>query len=236
MSKQKTEKLHTLIPLEDFKALMGVDSREDKTARFCLVTATLSIEQYCMRKFLRKKKTEIVDCSRSLEVPLSEYPVSEIIQVSNEKLGMRNEELIDPVFYRPMIGCDYNCEAPFSLLLSSSLKPFQFAAVKVIYWTGYQIKNEELEMRNEKLTISNEKLEIRKEQRKMSREKRGLEVPADLASACMELAAWNMNRYRGRRIGMTGNIKGAGIQGEHFEMSMPENVRKLLEPYKRKTI
>jgi hypothetical protein len=61
-------------------------------------------------------------------------------------------------------------------------------------------------------------------------------VPSDLSSACMELAMWNMNRYRGRRIGMTGNIKGAGIQGEHFELSMPENVRKLLEPYRRKTI
>ncbi|MCL2411634.1 MAG: hypothetical protein FWC97_08330, partial [Treponema sp.] len=31
------------------------------------------------------------------------------------------------------------------------------------------------------------------------------DVPADLASACLELAAWNMNRYRGRRIGVTGN-------------------------------
>jgi hypothetical protein len=62
------------------------------------------------------------------------------------------------------------------------------------------------------------------------------EVPADLASACLELASWNMNRYRGRRVGMTGNIRGAGKEGEHFEMSMPENVKLLLEPYKRKTI
>jgi len=52
----------------------------------------------------------------------------------------------------------------------------------------------------------------------------------------MELAAWNFNRYRGKRIGMTGNIKGAGKEGEHFEMSMPENVRRLLEAYKRKLI
>jgi len=61
-------------------------------------------------------------------------------------------------------------------------------------------------------------------------------VPSDLASACMELAVWNMNRYRGRRIGMTGNIRGSGRDGEHFEMSMPENVRLLLEPYKRRVI
>jgi len=61
-------------------------------------------------------------------------------------------------------------------------------------------------------------------------------VPPDLASACLELASWNMNRYRGKRIGMTGNVRGSGKDGEHFELSMPENVRQLLEPYKRKLI
>ena len=61
-------------------------------------------------------------------------------------------------------------------------------------------------------------------------------VPADLASACLELAAWNMNRYRGRRIGMTGNVRGNGKDGEHFEISMPENVKTLLESYRRRTI
>jgi len=61
-------------------------------------------------------------------------------------------------------------------------------------------------------------------------------IPADLQAACLELAAWNFNRYKGRRIGMSGNIKGAGIQGEHFELVMPENVKLILEPYKRKIL
>jgi hypothetical protein len=61
-------------------------------------------------------------------------------------------------------------------------------------------------------------------------------VPADLASACMELAEWNLKRYRGRRIGLTGNVRGAGKEGEHLEMSMPENVKALLEPYRRRVI
>jgi hypothetical protein len=60
------------------------------------------------------------------------------------------------------------------------------------------------------------------------------EAPADLASACLELAAWNTSRYRGRRIGMTGNVRGSGKDGEHLEASMPENVRLLLEPYRRR--
>ena len=61
-------------------------------------------------------------------------------------------------------------------------------------------------------------------------------IPADLAAACMELASWNIGRYKGRRVGMTGTVRGSGRDAEHFEMSMPENVRSLLEPYRRRVI
>jgi hypothetical protein len=61
-------------------------------------------------------------------------------------------------------------------------------------------------------------------------------IPADFSAACFELVNWNMSRYRGRRISMTGDIRRAGKEDEHFEMSMPENVQTLLEPYRRKTI
>jgi hypothetical protein len=61
-------------------------------------------------------------------------------------------------------------------------------------------------------------------------------VPADLSSACLELASWNMTRYKSRRIGMTGTIRGQGKDGEHLEPSMPENVKALLKPYQRRTI
>jgi hypothetical protein len=37
-------KLYSLIPLEEFKAITGVDDKEDKIARFCLVTATFTIQ------------------------------------------------------------------------------------------------------------------------------------------------------------------------------------------------
>jgi uncharacterized phiE125 gp8 family phage protein len=62
------------------------------------------------------------------------------------------------------------------------------------------------------------------------------DVPPDLKSACLELAAWNMSRYRGRRIGMTGMVRRKGQDGEHLEASMPENVKGLLEPYRRRMI
>ena len=65
---------NSLISFDDFKALMGVDDRNDKTARFCLVTSTLTIEQYCKRKFLRKQYFEVFKWSGHLVLILKEYP------------------------------------------------------------------------------------------------------------------------------------------------------------------
>jgi hypothetical protein len=212
--------LYTLIPLEDHKSILGIDDREDKLARFCLVTATFTIEQYCKRRFLRKKYFETVELSRGepslayarsvgdtggLVIPLREYPVCKILAafaMRNVELGMNNGDIIEPEFYRALPDCGTDIDIPFSVEVSPVVARLGCKAIKVIYLAGYS---------------SNK-------------------VPADLASACMELASWNMNRYRGRRVGMTGNIRGAGKEGEHFEMSMPENVKQLLEPYKRKTI
>jgi hypothetical protein len=73
--------LYTLIPLDDFKAILGVDDREDRLARFCLVTSTCAIEQYCKRKFLRKRHFENIEFFGDLCLPLKEYPVSEILAV-----------------------------------------------------------------------------------------------------------------------------------------------------------
>ena len=219
--------MYSLIPLEDFKALMGIDDRDDKTARFCLVTSTLSIEQYCKRRFLRKKYFEHIEYTGDLFMPLREYPVSKVLAVyvvnphpcgfttrsfCNAKTpakaleiaaSMPLGEILEPDFYSIVPDCGTNEDIPFSLSLSPALQRYRgLSAIKTVYWAGYQ---------NGK-------------------------VPADLASACMELAVWNMNRYKGRRIGMTGSIRGSGRDGEHFEMSMPENVRGLLEPYRRRVI
>ena len=196
--------LYTLIPLEDFKAVLGVDDRDDKLAKFCLVTSTLTIENYCKRKLLRKKHFELIEYIGDLTLPLREYPVSEVLGVFQHG----NSEIIEPDFYNVVPDCGIDIDLPFSIELSPAVARLRCKTFKVIYWSGYSTNNQ-----------NNEN-----------------EVPADLAAACLELASWNMSRYKGRRVGMTGNIKGAGVQGEHFEMSIPENVRILLEPYKRRVI
>jgi hypothetical protein len=77
--------LHTLIPPADFKAILGIDDREDcldfasvrnqgyeflhgknsthlfqppSLAAFCLITATYTIEQHCKRRLLLKRHFE----------------------------------------------------------------------------------------------------------------------------------------------------------------------------------
>jgi hypothetical protein len=198
MMKQEKQ-LYSLIPLEDFKAIMGIDDREDKIARFCLVTASFTIEQHCKRRFLRKRHFERIEFSGDLLLPLREYPVSKVLAV----YVFGNGEILEPEFYEVIPDCNTEDNYPFSLSLSPALNRYGWLkAVKAVYWAGYAPGK----------------------------------VPPDLASACMELAAWNMNRYRGRRIGMSGNVRGSGRDGEHFEMSMPENVKALLEPYRRKVI
>jgi hypothetical protein len=191
--------LYSIISLDEFKAILGIDDREDKLARFCLVTGTFTIEQYCKRRLLRKKHFEQIEYIGDLLLPLGEYPVSNVLAV----YLYGNGEILEPDFYNVIPDCGTDYDLPFSLSLSRAIQRYSgISAIKAVYWAGYSNGN----------------------------------VPPDLASACLELASWNMNRYRGRRIGMTGNVRGGGKDGEHFEMSMPENVKALLEPYRRKTI
>ncbi|GHU77968.1 hypothetical protein FACS189462_1300 [Spirochaetia bacterium] len=199
--------LHSLIPLADFKALLSVDDREDSLSRFCLTTATYTIEQYCHRRILRKRRSEFPAFMGDYEFPLRDYPVREILAVYLTH-PLRQPELVEPDFYHTIPDC-HDLEdsdlwsAPFCLVVSPGLKMVRgMSALKIHYWAGYRTGK----------------------------------VPADLASACLELAAWSMNRYRGRRIGMTGAVRGKGQDGEHLEPSMPENVKSLLEPYRRRLI
>jgi hypothetical protein len=60
---------------------LGVDDRGDTLSKFCLVTATFTIEQYCMRRLIRKKHFERIEYTGDLVLPLREYPVEEILAV-----------------------------------------------------------------------------------------------------------------------------------------------------------
>jgi hypothetical protein len=200
--------IHALIPLAEFKAVLGLDDREDTLSRYCLITATYTIEQYCKRRLLRKKQFEFFPFYGDYIFPLRDYPVGEILAVYQTH-ALKEATIVEPDLYHTIPDCGELEHIPFCLSVSPAIRLVRdLSGLKVHYRAGY------------------------------SAGKSGTPfgVPADLASACLELAAWNMARYRGRRIGMTGNVRGNGKDGEHLEMSMPENVRGLLEPYRRRVI
>jgi hypothetical protein len=194
--------LHSLIPLADFKAVLGIDDRENALSRYCLITATYTIEQYCKRRLLRKKRFEFLPFYGDYFFPLRDYPVREVLAVYQTH-ALKEAVSVEPDLYHTIPDCGEPENIPFCLSVSPALRLVrELSGLKVHYRAGY---------------VSGK-------------------VPADLASACLELAAWNMSRYRGRRIGMTGNVRGNGKDGEHLEATIPVNVRLLLEPYCRRVI
>jgi hypothetical protein len=198
----KEREPHSLMPLGDFKAILGVDDREDTLSRYCLITATYTIEQYCRRRLVRKKRFEFFPFHGEYVFPLRDYPVREVLAVYQTH-ALKEAIIVEPDWYHTIPKCGASENIPFSLAVSPALRLVRgLSGLKLHYRAGYVPGK----------------------------------VLADLASACLELAAWNMSRYRGRQIGMTGTVRGSGKDGEHLEASMPENVRCLLEPYRRRTI
>ncbi|MDR2052474.1 MAG: hypothetical protein LBP80_03590 [Treponema sp.] len=96
----QTPSLHSLLPLEDFKTILGLDDREDILSRFCLTKATFTIEQYCKRRLFLKRHFERLEVSDDFLLSLREYPVREVLAVY--ALGGFGEsgELLEQEFYR----------------------------------------------------------------------------------------------------------------------------------------
>jgi len=218
--------LRTLISIEEFKTILGIDDRDDKLVKFCLATATITIENYCKRKLLHKQHFEQIEYTGDLVMPLREYPVTEVLAVSL----FDTSEILEPDLYCVIPDCGTDNDIPFDISFSPAVERLRFSAIKVNYYAGYVVVNPP------PCGLTTMEFASQTPPKAMDTAASMPLVPADLSAACLELASWNFNRYKSKRIGMTGNIKGAGIQGEHFELSLPENVQLLLEPYKRRVI
>jgi hypothetical protein len=84
--------LYSLISLDNYKGILGIDDCDDKMSRFCLVTSTHTIEQYCKRRLLRKKHFEQIEYSGDLLLPLRDYPVVKVLVV----YVISNGEILEP--------------------------------------------------------------------------------------------------------------------------------------------
>ena len=238
----ENRKIHTLIPLETFKAVLSIDDRDDAMSRYCLVTATYTIEQYCRRRLLRKKHFEFIECCPAsldlgdLILPLREYPVSEVLAVYVMGNSVKN---LPPCRF---LTSEFALQTPAKAIDSAASMPPKAMGNGEILEPEFYHTVPECGV-DEDIPFSLFLSPALQRYWRLGTIKvvywagymQG-KIPPDLASACLELAAWNMNRYKGRRIGMTGNVRGTGKEGEHFEISIPENMRMLIEPYKRRVI
>ena len=124
MDKQETSKgnasIYSLIPFEDFKALLGIDDRDDKICRFCLESSTYSMERYCRRQLLRKTHFEYVDFYGDLVIPLKEYPVSKV-EAAYALFSIAPSEFIEPEFYKVILDCGTFKDIPFCLSFSPAV-------------------------------------------------------------------------------------------------------------------
>jgi hypothetical protein len=151
--------IHSLIPLADFKAFLGLDDREDCLAAFCLVTAAYTIEQYCKRRLLRRKHTDYLTFTGEYVFTFRKYPVGKVPSVHAARAGavlqgearFGPESLIDPKHYYCFPEPSINSEGGGSPLdegihenISFSLvlrPPYQLAreemGIRVRYLAGY---------------------------------------------------------------------------------------------------
>jgi hypothetical protein len=130
-------------------------------AHHCLITATYTIEQHCMRRLYLKRHFERIAYNGDPLMPLREYPVREILAVYSLSGMAASGELVEPDFYGVVPDVEGETgEEPEDTVYSLSLSPALFrgrglAAIKAGYSCGE------------------------------AGDPYG--VPADLASACLEL-------------------------------------------------
>jgi uncharacterized phiE125 gp8 family phage protein len=182
--------VNSLVSVREFKGMYGVDDREDSLVEFLLVSSTYAIEEYCMRRLLRKRIKERFEASGYLT--LREYPVREVLAVDI----IHADGSASPAYY------DLSPEAGALVNVPHILRPLppdyalRGKTISVKYIAGYSMKD----------------------------------VTPDLKEACFELTAWKYQRHTNRFTFIAGK-KEAG-----FENKMPERVKELLSPYRRKTL
>jgi hypothetical protein len=189
--------LHTLIPLADFKAILGFDDREDALSRYCLITATYTIEQYCKRRLLRRKSTDYLTFTGEHIFTLREYPVRRVLAVHAVRAGVvlqgetlfTPENLVDPKHYFCIPDEGIHENIPFSLVLRPPLRlSREEMGIQVRYLAGPENSFESGDF------FRPHAVPHYPQTRSMFRVQYWAwyapgKAPADLASACLELAA-----------------------------------------------
>jgi len=78
--------LHSLISLEKFKSLAGVDDRDDNLSCFVLEASLRQIERVWMRRMLSRNIEQCVEWTCKNDFLISEYTVRAVLSVRVKKL------------------------------------------------------------------------------------------------------------------------------------------------------
>jgi hypothetical protein len=97
--------LHTLIPFEDYKAILDLDDQGDTLSRYCLITTTYTIEQYCKRRLIMKRYFERTAAYGDLLLPLQEYLVRKLLAVYELGDFTWPGEMLEPELYQVIPWC-----------------------------------------------------------------------------------------------------------------------------------
>jgi hypothetical protein len=128
--------LHSFISPAEFKKILGIDDREDALCRFVLIASTYTIEQFCKRRLLRKKRLEFFPFYGDYVFPLGEYPVREIMTVQHIHT-LKETIIVDPELCHtePEIGTVE--DIPFCLSVSPAVGLVRgLSGLRVLYRAG----------------------------------------------------------------------------------------------------
>jgi hypothetical protein len=129
--------IHALMPLAEFKAVLGVDDRDDALSRYCLITATYTIEHYCKRRLLRKKQFGFFPFYGDYIFPLRDYPVRDILAVYQTH-ALKEAIIAEPALYHTIPERGELEDVPYCLSVSPALRLVrELSGLKVHYRAGY---------------------------------------------------------------------------------------------------
>ena len=165
---QKTKRFHSLARLEDFKDFFGADDRDDDFIRHLLVSATNSIEGYCMRRLYARRIVEGFALSAANIYPLFDYPVRSVICIAaSRNLPFDDDAIIAPENYyvSPDAGTLQNTTHYLNIIKDSEHYNRE-KILKAAYYAGYLRSDVPADLKHATLELAAHYWQRIREQRK----------------------------------------------------------------------
>lgn len=195
----------SLVSLAWCKDLLSTDERDEATMSLVISSCSTRIEQYLMRRIVERTIVTHFDSVGARELVLPEYPVRSVASVRCDCERVFGEDA------ELEEGSWYCATVPYDVFedLPAVLIFDSFLPLPI----GSRIIRVEY--------AAGYPLD---------------HMPEDLQLATAELVAWELRRVKSKQIGVSGLVPTSGrMERAVLEMQMPENVREMLETYRRRT-